>query len=331
MSRTLQVALFVLGAAVFGYLVSQIGLGQLASDAKDTGWVFVPIVCLYGLVYACSARAWQLTMAGDPTRPSFWRTYAILISAGALNVLTPVVNLGGEPYRVAAVKRWLGRRRAAGSVILHRMVNSLSYVLSWLTALGLAFVLMPSGKAPKVLLTVASAVVLGLIALLLFGHRRGVLERVLNWMHRMPLIRRLAKVLEPRRELFTELDRQITDFYHQHPRRFLQATAFEYLSRCIFMIELVLVAASLDIRLGYFRAFAIGGLEGLVGNVLFFMPFELGAREGGYYVLFRLFGLDPHLGLYTSIVSRVRDFAWIAIGLALIWVTGKPPADEAEA
>ncbi len=62
MSRTLQIALFVLGASVFGYLVARIGVGQLLSDAARTGFMFVPIVLLYALVYACSALAWQLTM-----------------------------------------------------------------------------------------------------------------------------------------------------------------------------------------------------------------------------------------------------------------------------
>src|SRR5882672_99689 len=176
MSRKLRTALFILGAALFAYLVARIGVGQLADDAARTGWLFVPIVGLYALVYACSALAWRLTMANDPGRPSFWRTYAILVSAGAINFLTPLINMGGEPYRIAALTPWLGKRRAAGSVILHRMLHSLGYVLVWLTALGLAFVLLPShGAALTILLALTAAVLLGLIALLLFGHRRGVL------------------------------------------------------------------------------------------------------------------------------------------------------------
>lgn len=318
MSRKLQAGLFVLGAAVFAYLVAQTGVGRLADDAARTGWLIVPIVCLFALVYACSARAWQLTMKTDPAKPSWWRTYAILVSSGALNVLTPLVNLGGEPYRIAAVTPWIGKRRAAGSVILHRMLHTLGYVMVWLTALGLAFVLLPPAAAPRLLLAVTGAVLLALIALLFFGHRRGVLERVLDWMQRVPLIRRVAARLEPRRAVLVELDRQITDFYHRHPRRFFQAVGLEYLSRCIFMIELVIIAASLGVRLGYLQAFAIGGLEALLGNVLFFVPFELGSREGAFYVLFGLFGFDPQVGLYMSIVGRVREFVWIGLGLLLM-------------
>jgi hypothetical protein len=149
-------------------------------------------------------------------------------------------------------------------------------------------------------------------------------------MPRVPLLRRLAVRLEPRRATFVQMDQQITEFYHRQPGRFVKAILLEYLGRCIFMLELVLIMASLGFRLGYFRAFTLGGLEAIAGNVLFLVPFELGAREGAYYVLFKLFGLDPQLGLYTSIVGRVRDFVWIAAGLLLIWMIGPRPATAGE-
>jgi uncharacterized protein (TIRG00374 family) len=331
MSRTLRLALFLLGAAVFGYLVAQIGVGQLLSDAGRTGFMFVPIVLVYALVYACSALAWRLTM-GDSHRPSFWRTYAMTISAGALNVLTPVVNAGGEPFRVAALAPWLGKRRAAGSVILHRLLNSVAYVLIWLTAIVIAFALLPRDTPAVVLviLSVSGLVLVGIIALFMSAHRSGLLERVLNWMTRVPLVRRLAARLEPRRATLVQMDHQITEFYHRQPGRFVKAILLEYLGRCIFMLELVLIMASLGFRLGYLRAFTLGGLEAIAGNVLFLLPFEIGAREGAYFVLFKLFGLDPQLGLYTSIVSRLRDFVWIAAGLLLIWVVGPSPAPAHE-
>jgi uncharacterized protein (TIRG00374 family) len=320
MSRTWQAVLFVAGATVFAYLVAQIGLGQLASDAARTGWVFIPIVGLYALVFACSARAWQLIMASDPQRPGFWRTCVVLIAASSLNFLTPLINAGGEPYRVAAMVPWLGKRRAAGSVILHRLLHSFTYVLVWLTADVLALILLPAGTPPLIygLLAVVGLLILGILALFLSAHRRGLLERMLNGMHRVPLVRRLAARLEPKRPLLVELDTQITDFYHHHPRRFIQALALEYLSRCIFMLELLLIVASLGVSLGYPQAFAIGGLEAIVGNLLFFVPFELGSREGAFVALFSLFGMDPQVGLYVSIVGRVRDLTWIGLGLALM-------------
>lgn len=323
MKRPLRIALFVLGATVFAYLVARIGVGQLLSDAGRTGFMFVPIVLLYALVYACSALAWQLTM-GESNRPPFWRTYAVQISASALNFLTPLINAGGEPFRAAAVAPWLGIRRATGSVILHRMLHSFAYVLVWFTAVVLAFPLLPHNTpgAVLILLGVVGVLLLGIIGLFMSAHRSGLLERILNWTSKIPLLRRLAARFEPKRPMLVELDHQITDFYHRQPTRFVQAILLEYLSRCIFMFELVLIVVSLGFHLGYVLAFTIGGLEAIAGNVLFMVPFEIGAREGAFYVLFKLFGLDPKLGLYTSIVGRVRDFAWIAAGLLLILVIG---------
>ena len=330
MSRRLQLWLFLGGAAVFGYLIARIGVGQLVSDAARTGFMFVPIVLLYALVYACSARAWQLTM-GETNRPSYWRTYALTVSAGALNFLTPLINAGGEPYRAAALAPWLGKRRAAGSVILHRMLHSFAYVLVWFTAIVLAFALLPR-EAPAialVLLGCAGIALVAIIGLFISAHRSGMLERLLDWMNRIPLVRRLGALLEPNRTTLVELDQQITEFYHQSPGRFVQAILLEYLGRCVFMLEIVLIVASLGYRIGYWRAFTIGGLEAIAGNVLFLVPFELGAREGAFYLLFNLFGLDPLVGLYTSIVGRVRDLMWIAGGLLLVWTT--PAASVASA
>ena len=330
MSRTVRLALFLAGAAVFGYLVARIGIGRLAADAAATGFMFVPIVLLYAVVYACSAFAWRLTM-GDSSRPSYWRTYTISVAGGALNFLTPLINAGGEPYRIAALTPWLGRRRAAGSVILHRMLHSFAYVLVWFTAIVLAFALLPR-DAPTIVLVVlgcAGVVLLGIIALFMSAHRSGLLERLLDWLNRLPLARRLGAILEPKRSMLAELDQQITEFYHRSPARFVRAILLEYLGRCVFMLEIVLIVASLGYRISYPLAFTIGGLEAIVGNVLFLVPFELGAREGAYFLLFKLFDLDPQLGMYTSIVGRVRDFAWIAAGLLLIWTTTVAPAASA--
>ena len=70
------------------------------------------------------------------------------------------------------------------------------------------------------------------------------------------------------------------------------------------------------------------GLTQLVQNVLFFVPFEVGSKEGALYLLFQMLGLDPALGVYTAIVSRVRDLIWIGAGIGLVWLGGRRPAAE---
>ena len=80
-----------------------------------------------------------------------------------------------------------------------------------------------------------------------------------------------------------------------------------------------MIALSIGLPVGYLQAYLIGGLASLIQTVLFVIPFELGSKEGTLYLLFRMLGLDPQLGVYTAIVSRLRDLIWIGVGLLLVW------------
>ena len=67
------------------------------------------------------------------------------------------------------------------------------------------------------------------------------------------------------------------------------------------------------------KAFVVGSFSSLVVNVLIFLPFELGAKEGALYVMFGWIGVTPALGLAAAALSRMRELIWIAIGWTLIW------------
>src|SRR5207302_409975 len=168
----------------FAGLVEGIGVGHRLGDAVRTGWLFVPIVLLYGVVCACNAGAWWLSMADEPSRPPFWRAYAITVASFSLNFVTPMVNVGGEPLKIAAVAPWLGLRRAAGSVVIYQILHTLGMLLSFLTAVVLGALLLPRNPAILASLALAFVVLAGLVLLLLTGHRRGGLERLLDLLHR---------------------------------------------------------------------------------------------------------------------------------------------------
>src|SRR5207247_8361299 len=128
MSRRARLPLFAGGSALFAYLISRIGLAALIADAAETGWMFLPILLLYGFVYACNAAAWRLILAAEPRRPSFWRLYAVTASGFALNFVMPMVNVGGEALKIAAVAGWVCTGRGGGCVMIDNVVRGLSFV-----------------------------------------------------------------------------------------------------------------------------------------------------------------------------------------------------------
>ena len=61
-------------------------------------------------------------------------------------------------------------------------------------------------------------------------------------------------------------------------------------------------------------AFVVGSFSSLVVNILIFLPFELGAKEGALYVMFGWIGVTPALGIAAAALSRMRELIWIAVG-----------------
>src|SRR5437773_11595327 len=152
-------------------------------------------------------------MGDEPTRPPFWRAYAITVASFSLNFMTPMVNVGGEPFKIAAVAPWLGLRRAAGSVVIYQILHTLGMLLSFLTAVVLGALLLPRNPAILVSLALVFVVLAGLVLLLLKGHRRGRLERLLDLLHRMTLFECLAIRLELKRATLALMDDQNQEVY----------------------------------------------------------------------------------------------------------------------
>lgn len=309
---------FLAGTAVFGVLVTRVGVGTLVADARRTGRVFPVILAAYGLVYLCNAAAWRLVLQNGSRGVSLPRAYALTTSGFALNFLTPVLNFGGEPFRVGATAGAVGIRHAAGSVLIHNVLRALSFLLGWFTSFGLALVLLPFRPGRFALLAVAMTAVGAVTVALLAGHRRALLRRLLDLLQRVPVLTSLGRRLERQRAALIEIDAQVSAFSRSTPRRFWQALGLEYLSRWALALEYFLILLGLGQRVTYLQAFVITGLESLITTVLFFFPYEIGTKEGGLYVLFRAFGIPGSLGVYAALVSRARDLAWIALGLLLV-------------
>ena len=84
------------------------------------------------------------------------------------------------------------------------------------------------------------------------------------------------------------------------------------------MFEFFIIARAIGHPVGFGTAFLIGGFSSLIVNLFFFMPFNVGSKEGGLYVIFAALGLPSRLGVAAAVVSRLREIIWISIGLLLV-------------
>lgn len=331
MTRRVQLIFFAIGLAFFAWLIARTGPQTILTQLARTGWIFVPIVLVYGIVYVSNTIAWHV-IADASGKLSFRRAYAITVSSFAINYITPFVNLGGEPFKAAAAAPYLGSSASASSVVAFRIVHSLGQFIFWLLTLPIACALLPhTPTVMTMLLIAAGGLVIGAFLLVLLLRARAVepvLSGIANRMASIPGIRRVARAIASRRTALAEVDAGLAELARERRGALATALGLEVAGRFIAMYEYFLIAHAVGASISYWAAVLIGGFSQLVLNIFFFIPFELGSREGGLYLIFQLLGLSPALGVSAAIITRLRELAWIAIGLLLIWVTGeRHPAD----
>ena len=56
----------------------------------------------------------------------------------------------------------------------------------------------------------------------------------------------------------------------------------------------------------------------LFANMLFFMPLQLGGREGGFLMSTEGLSMTANAGIFVALLVRLRELIWTAIGLLLI-------------
>jgi hypothetical protein len=56
----------------------------------------------------------------------------------------------------------------------------------------------------------------------------------------------------------------------------------------------------------------------LFANIIGFLPMQLGVQEGGFVISIAALGLSAALGIFVSIICRVREIIWIFVGIMLM-------------
>ena len=61
-----------------------------------------------------------------------------------------------------------------------------------------------------------------------------------------------------------------------------------------------------------------GFSESCFANLFFFSPMQLGAREGGFALAAGGLAIPGAFGVYTALITRIRELVWIVIGVMLM-------------
>jgi uncharacterized membrane protein YbhN (UPF0104 family) len=298
---------------------------ELWRSLKRAG-VYLPfILVLWVGVYLLNAWAWyHIIRDGAQSYVPFSKVYKFTVSGFALNYVTPVGLMGGEPYRIMELTPYVGVERASSSVILYVMMHIFSHFCFWLSSVVLFACLYPVSGGMAVLLGVVALSCLLCVLVFIKGYRDGMAVAVIRLGSRIPLLKRYAAGFAGKyKQQLETIDKQIALLHRKRKGTFYGALALEYVARIVSCVEVWLILNILTSDVSFLNCILIAAFSSLMANLLFFMPMQVGGREGGFALAVSGLSLSGAYGVYTALITRVRELFWIVIGLALMKVGNK--------
>ena len=296
---------------------------ELWANLKRAGGWLPAVIGLWVFIYLMNAWSWYIIIRdGRKDCPvSFWRVYKLTITGFALNYATPVGLMGGEPYRIMELTPYVGASKATSSVILYVMMHIFSHFCFWLFSILLYLAFYPVDT----FLTIVFALVGFFCSLAIYffmkGYKNGMAVRTLRLLGHVPFIKKWARrFAEEKREVLQRVDAQIAELHKQRKVTFYASLGLEFMARIVGCLEVYFILNVLTTDVSFLACILIMAFTSLFANIFFFSPMQLGAREGGFALSASGLSIPSAFGVYTGLITRVRELVWIVIGVMLMKV-----------
>ncbi len=308
-------------AVVVMLLTFDISYDELLSNLKRAGYYLPLILLLWFFVYLINNFAWYIIVrsGGDTGKLTFGHLYKLTVSGFALNYVTPVGLMGGEPYRIMELTPYVGVERATSSVILYVMMHIFSHFCFWLSAVAIYAIFFPVKWAMGVVLCLITLLCVILAILFVKGYRDGMAVACVRLGSHIPFLRNPVKrFAEKNKDRLENIDSQIGLLHRQRKSTFYSALLLEFTARVVACLEVWLILNILTTDVSFMSCFLIVAFSSFLANLFFFMPMQVGGREGGFALAVGGLSLSGAYGVYAALITRVREMVWIVIGLALM-------------
>ncbi len=306
---------------------------ELWQNLRKAGIWFPAVILLWLFIYLLNALSWYIIIRDGKHAPvPFWKVYKLTVSGFALNYATPVGLMGGEPYRIMELTPYVGGSKATSSVILYVMMHIFSHFCFWMFSVLLYLVLEPLNLGMGIVLAIVGVCCLLAIYFFMKGYKNGMAVRTIRLLCHVPFAKKWAnRFLVERKDALERVDAQIAELHRQRKTTFYASLGLEFLARIVGCVEVLFILNILTSNVSFLSCVLIMAFTSLFANLFFFSPMQLGAREGGFALATGGLAIPSAFGIYTGLITRVRELIWIVIGVLLMKVgndTGKIEKNE---
>ncbi len=329
--RAVRVTLFILGLSTLAGLIHQIGPLRIYEAAAKVGPLGMVIILLPSTVmYLIDCVGWRMTLGGHARKVSFFRLFMIRMAGEVVNATTPTGSVGGEPVKAYLLERYgISIVDGFASVIIAKTTMTIAQIAYILTGIGLGFALLlpPQGIYLSVMAILTSLALVSLGIALLMVQRQGLFTILFALLRKW---RWRVAALEGRRQKLLALDQAVLAFYSRSRAAFLLSTAAFLAGWMVEAVEVYLILGYLGATIDPLAAISIDALSTFIRGATFVVPASVGAQEAGSLMLVTAFGHSDVIAMTFALLRRIREVAWIAIGLVCLMLLKAAPINASQ-
>ena len=172
----------------------------------------------------------------------------------------------------------------------------------------------------------AAIMVFCVAAILLFlkGYKNGIVNSLVNIFAKTPFLKKKANAfIEKHKEKLLNIDLQIATLHSKNRTTFFFAVFLEFMCRVLSSFEIMFILLIITPDITFLDSMLILAFTSLFANMLFFLPLQLGGREGGFMLSVSGLSISASAGVFVALIVRLRELFWTAIGLALMKLGGR--------
>ena len=286
---------FLVGLGILGILISKMPLGEVMESMHSVGFNVLWVFAVAPLWFLANTMALSSLIQH---RVGFFNLLYNQLVGEAMNTVVPLAGIGGEPFKVKHLSRWLSIGEASQAIVLDRLIHAVSGLIYSSAVLFITIYLVPFSASLK-------------LSMILAGGLLGILGLALMFFSLSKVPSQLTHFILKRFSSFEVLRQQ------KLPKStFAACLGYKLLGRVINLIEIYLILRLLGIAVTPGRLAIIAAFIAASSLLINVIPQGLGVAEAGIMGAFSLIGLAPHLGLTFGLIRRARIIFWALLGIA---------------
>jgi len=329
MKKNLKYISAAIGLTIFAVLIAKMGVGTILEHLGKVGWWMLPAFIPSILWNMTNTYAWFQFLQPLSKKADIKELFKIKVIGEAVNVMTPVNFIAGDPARAYLLRHRYQMTECAASVVVDRTLFLISALIIILIGTALAFVeleFLPNNI--KYGLPIVLAIAATFVGFIFVHQHKGLFSSLIEISRRFRIKKTFSSATL---ENFGEVDGHIQDFYEKNKKGFWIAILSFLLGRVLGAVEIFIIGWSLDHQFPFKIAFMLAAAAPIINFAFAFIPGSLGVLESTYTAILYFMNFHPAIGITIQIIRRLRAVIWLAVGFIFLGTHDRKRLLEAEA